>query len=479
MYGVDMHYTIKTLLSQGRSERSISKELGISRKVVQRVKRELASGISGQGYHRAKQLDEYSDQIAQWLCSDLTAVLIHRKLVEDHGLDISYSTVNRAVRELKKGEVYVPVHSDPGEEAQVDFGYIGKFVRGEKELKVWVFSMQLSHSRYAYYEVVRDQSVETFIRCHQYGFEYFGGAPRTVKLDNLKAGVIKPDFYEPLFQHQYSAFLAHYGSAPITARVRRPQDKGKVESGIKYVKNNFVRGLVHRDFERLAPELRRWNDQVCNVRTHGTTHKVPAEVFNQVEKPVLIKLPSQRFEIFRIEQRKVNRLGHINFECNYYSVPHIHVGKTLTVKSNGRLLKVYEALEEVALHQLAQGKGSYVTLDQHKPPGKQEKTKAYYEEKLKEIGPAALEFAQAIHQHTPNHWKDKVRGIINLKKAFPPRLINQACQRALDYQNYTYLVVKNICEQGIVELDEATLPTGLGGFSHQLSLYDQLIHHPF
>ena len=328
-----MHYTIKTLLKQGRSERSISRDLGISRKVVRRVKREIEQGLPAGRYHRESKLSGYAEQLKEWIDSGLTAVLIHQRLQSDYELEISYSTVLRSVNRLKVGEVYVPVHRDPGEEAQVDFGYLGRFERDGKKVKVWGFCMLLSHSRYGYYEAVTDQSVETFLRCHQHGFEYFGGVSQIVVLDNLKAGVIKPDFYEPVFQHQYAQMLTHYGSAPITARVRRPQDKGKVESGIKYVKNNFLRGLDHQDFDRMVEQLASWNAQICNLRTHGTTHKIPAEVFAQIEKPTLLPLPAQRFEIFRIEERKVNRLGHISFQCNYYSVPHIHVGKSLTVKS--------------------------------------------------------------------------------------------------------------------------------------------------
>ena len=99
--------------------------------------------------------------------------------------------------------------------------------------------MVLSHSRYAYYQLATTQKLSSFIECHYKAFEYFGGVPKTVKLDNLKAGVITPDFYEPLLQEQYAGFLAHYSSAPIACKVRRPEEKGKVESAIKYVKNNF------------------------------------------------------------------------------------------------------------------------------------------------------------------------------------------------------------------------------------------------
>lgn len=131
------------------------------------------------------------------------------------------------------GQSFVPMHSEAGEESQVDFGYLGRFTTtAGRKVKVWCFSIVLSHSRYSYHEVVLDQRVKTFIRCHRNAFEYFGGVPRRVKLDNLKAGVIEPNFYEPILQEQYSEFLAHYGCAGVPCRVRKPEHKGKVESGV-------------------------------------------------------------------------------------------------------------------------------------------------------------------------------------------------------------------------------------------------------
>ena len=119
--------------------------------------------------------------------------------------------------------------------------------------------MRLSYSRYDYYDVVHDQKVETWLKCHINAFKYFGGVPQVIKLDNLKSGVLKPDINDPLLQKDYKRLSEHYGFLPSPCRVYRPQEKGKVESGIKYVKNNFFYGAqcVRRvDFRtRLVP---RW-----------------------------------------------------------------------------------------------------------------------------------------------------------------------------------------------------------------------------
>ena len=328
MYGMDTHTTVKTLLSNGISRRKIAEQLGIHRRVIKRIERGLASGSSRECYLREKKLAGFEQQVKDFLSSDLTAELIHQKLVKEHSLSVSYATVSRFVRQLKASpESFVPMHSAAGEEAQVDFGYLGVFERSDgTKVKVWVFCMVLSHSRLGYFEAVTDQSVETFIRCHIRAFEAFCGAPKMVRLDNLKAGVTVPDFYEPIIQEQYASFLAHYGSAALPCRVRTPEHKGKVESGVKYVKNNFLRGLVHRDFNRLSADLYTWTNTIANRRTHGTTKRVPLEVWQQTERDALLPLPALRYEFYHVEDRKVTRFGHVIFQNNYYSVPYHLVG---------------------------------------------------------------------------------------------------------------------------------------------------------
>ena len=474
-----MYITIKTLLAAGKSQRSIAKELGISRKTVKRIKAQIDAGQTFPTTQpRPKKLETYHEEIVLELERGKTAVLIHEHLQKKHGQEVSYPSVVRYVRKLKQKEVYVPLVCNPGEEAQVDFGYMGRFSKDGYSLKVWVFCMVLSHSRYAYYQLVLDQRISTFLLCHQLAFEYFGGAPQTVKLDNLKAGVLVPSFYEPIIQHQYAELLEHYGSAPITARIARGQDKGKVESGIKYVKNNFLKRLQTDDYYQAVRRLGEWNNQICNQRLHGTTRKVPAQVFEQVEKETLQSLPSRRYELFEVEKRKVNTMAHIAFRYNYYSVPYQYVGKVLTIKSNGAILKVYDELCHLTTHQLAKGQGQYITSQAHIPPYKQRKTREYYQQKATELGPYVLELMEALEQHRPRHWHEMMRGIIRLGKDYGSEKVNLACRRALHYGSFSYQTVKGICEKGLfLEQEADVLPEGLSGFSHQLSSYDTLIQN--
>jgi len=199
--------------------------------------------------------------------------------------------------------------------------------------------MRLSYSRLDYFEKVYNQKVETFINCHINAFTYFGGIPKYVKIDNLKAAVLKANFYEPIFQGLYKNFADHYRFDPIVCRPYKPNDKGKVESGIKYVKNNFFLGRTFKGEDDLNRQLRYWLDNRCNKKVHGTTKKVPKELFLK-EKDFLTKLPDTEFFFGQIGKRKVYHDCHIYVNHNYYSVPFEYVGKEVEISINRGILQL-------------------------------------------------------------------------------------------------------------------------------------------
>ena len=281
-----MYITIKTLLEQGRNKSEIARLTGHDWKTVSKIVQSIKTG-KGRPEKKAhpRLLDPYKESIVKWIEEGLTRVRIHEKLIEQ-GVNVGYSCVKDYVTLIhRKSNIFMRMHTDPGEEAQVDFGYVG-YTRDNtgKRRKTWVFNMRLSYSRLDYFEAVYNQRVETFIACHMNGFHYFGGVPHTVKIDNLKAAVLQANFYEPIYQSLYKSFADHYGFKPIPCRIYTPNDKGKVESGIKYVKTNFFLGRSFNNEDELKRQLKQWLDRTCNSRVHGTTRKIPKEVFRIKEK---------------------------------------------------------------------------------------------------------------------------------------------------------------------------------------------------
>lgn len=258
--GYAMHTTLLTLWKQGQSQRTIADMTGKDRKTIKRViQRYKETGQeSPKAISKASALTSYHDDIIKHLEADLSVIRIHEKL-KDIGCPLGYTSVKRYVAKLKnRTDICVRFHTAPGVEAQVDFGYVGLMpypgLPGKRK-KAWVFNMRLSYSRLDYYEVVFDQKVETFIRCHENAFYHFGGVPEVIKIDNLKAAILQAHFYEPIYQSLYKGFSDHWGFDPIPCRVRCPQEKGKVESGIKYVKNNFFAGRTFDTHHDLKEQL--------------------------------------------------------------------------------------------------------------------------------------------------------------------------------------------------------------------------------
>ncbi len=477
MYKLAMYNTIKTLLDHGKSVREIARELGMCRKTVTRIQRALLNGDSAPTQQaKVSSLNDYQQEIERFVESDYSALLIHQKLVQQHGLSLSYSAVARYVAKYRRAECYVPLHSLPGEEAQVDFGYFGEFRRNGRAVKVWVFSMILSYSRRAYFRVVTTQQVKDFLDCHIHAFEYFGGVPKSVKLDNLRSGVTKIDLYEPVLQEQYASFLSHYNCAGITCRPARGQDKGKVESSIKYVKNNFLKGFEGDNYEDLVCALRVWNDEVCNVRVHGTTRRRPIDLFITAEKAALQDLPKCRFQILHVEQRKVNRMGHLSYKQNYYSVPSSYMSKHVRIESNGTVLRVYDGTTQIAIHQISFDIGMFISLEAHRPHQKRLVSKTEYRKMMGDIGNCAQAFFDSLVNEVPTHWGKMTQGILSLKKRFSNDQIDIACARALYFHAFSYQHIKGICEKGMFELPKENVST-LGfsdEFQHELSFYDNL-----
>ena len=188
MFGVAMHITIKTLFENGYSKSKIAELVGCSRKTVRRALRRMELGEDLKRKQVPSIIDPYEAIVRAKVAQGLTAARIHQDLHKETSYEGSYSTVKELVRSIKDETQPIYMHNVnlPGEEAQVDFGYVGRLRdTAGRFRKAWVFCFGLSFSKLDYYEVVFSQAVKTFLRSHIYAFHYLGGVPRIVKIDNL------------------------------------------------------------------------------------------------------------------------------------------------------------------------------------------------------------------------------------------------------------------------------------------------------
>ena len=460
MIGVAMYTTIETLWKKHKNKALIARLTGHDWKTVAKRVKEIEQGKEYQPKKpHPKILDLYHEQIIEWLEENLSGIRIHEK-IQQKGAKVGYSTVKDYLALIKKKDkIFLRIHTLPAEEAQVDFGYVGYTPYQGKLRKTWVFNMRLSYSRLDYYEAVYDQRVETFILCHIHAFRFFCGIPQYIKIDNLKSAILEANFYEPVYQELYRNFARYYGFKPLPCRVRRPNDKGKVESGIKYVKGNFFAGRHFQDEQDVERRLRIWNHRI-NQRTHGTTRKIPQEIFEKEEKAQLLPLPQEEFTMAKVGIRKVYHDCHIYVDYNYYSVPFSYVGREVEINLTEKLLKISYQGKEIAVHPRLSGRGKFSTSESHYPAYKRYCETEYqerYQVKMAQIGNYCQQLFFLILEEHPRDWHRPVAGILSLAKHYPQDVIEASCKRACYYGITQYSVIKNICHNGsyLLPLEEA------------------------
>lgn len=456
MLGEAMYTTIKTLWEKGYNKSEIARLTGHDWKTVSKTIKAIKAGKKAPlKKPHTRLLESRQEKILEWLEQDLSALRIREELLKE-GMQIGYSTVKDYVSSIKKStKIFVRMHTAPGEEAQVDFGYIGYTLDNQgRRRKTWVFNMRLSFSRLDFYKKVYDQKVETFILCHIHAFRYFGGVPKSIKIDNLKAAILEANFYEPVYQKLYKEFSEYYGFQSLPCRIYQPNDKGKVESGIKYVKINFFPGRQFKNEDDVDNQLYKWMEK-ANGRIHGTTRKIPRDEFNKKEKEVLLKLPINEFNLSKVGFRKVYHDCHVFINQNYYSVPFQYVGKQVEIEISNNLVKIYFNHEIIATHIEVKGRGEFSTTSSHYPKYKcmsdtefQEK----YQAKMAKIGQYAEQLFFSVLENNKNAWTRPIQGILSLTKRYPAEIVDRSCQRALVFGAYEYQVIKNICQNGSYNL---------------------------
>ena len=300
----------------------------------------------------------------------LSSQRIFQDLVGEHVFTGSYESVKRFIRQLgqRLDPPFRRMECLPGDELQIDFG-LGAWIEGDgKRRRPQLFRAVLSHSRKGYSEVVWRQDTETFLRCIENALRHFGGVPRTVVIDNLKAGVLQADWYDPELNPKLREFALHYGTTILPTKPATPRHKGKIESGVKYAQNNALKG---RRFASLGEEnrfLSEWERNVADTRIHGTVRAQVGKLFETNERPALRALPASLFPCFSEVRRTVHRDGHIEYQKAYYSAPPEYVGREVWLRADARLVRLFnQRLEQIGTHVRVQA-GRFATAVEHLQP---------------------------------------------------------------------------------------------------------------
>jgi transposase len=407
-------------------------------------------------------VEPHRQLVEKWHEKGLEAQAIHQKLVKDYGFTGSYSAVWRFVQNLApdQPDATVRVEVDPGTEAQVDFGYVGKLLdlRTGKLRKAWAFVMTLSFSRHQYVEFVFDQTVETWLRLHRNAFAYFGGVPRRIVLDNLKAAIIKASVEDPEVQRSYRDLAEHYDFLIAPCRPRTPEHKGKVESGVHYVQRNFMAVHAPEDIPQANEGVLDWIANWAGQRIHGTTRQQPLVRFREVEQAALRPLPDEPYDLAVWNQVVVGRDCYVNFDKAYYSAPERLRGHQVWVRGGLNSVGVYEAYQLVALHPRAQAPGERHTILAHLPPEKVPGLTTTRESCAAEaaaIGPNTAEVVRRLLADKPIDRLPSAKRLLKLAQSHGTLRLERACGRALQFDDPATGTVRRILDRG---LDLAALP---------------------
>jgi transposase len=475
---VSLHEAILALHARGWSRRRIARELQIHRDTVSGHVRAAKPAIStpgsteeaeskpaistpGSKAGRASLCGEFLPVITAGVSAGLSAKRIHQDLARDHGFTASYQSVKRCVRQLA-ARLQLPVRrmeSPPGEELQVDFGQ-GAWVIDEpgKRRRPHVFRAVLSHSRKGYSEVVWRQDTETFLRCLENAFRFFGGVTRTVVPDNLKAAVLQADWFEADLTPKLREFAAHYGTVILPTRPARPEHKGKVEAGVDYVQENALKGHTFPSLAAQNLHLTEWERTVADTRIHGTVRQQVATRF-ALERPALLPLPASLFPSFVEGRRRVHRDGHVEFGKAYYSVPPEYLGRNVWVRAEARLLRVFnQRLEVIAAHARVEP-GRFATADAHIHAHKRcglERGADYWLQHCRLIGTNTGAWADAIFAKHGLYGLRTIMGLVSLTREHPAAALERATGLAAQRNAWQLRVVRRLLEtphDNLVQVD--------------------------
>lgn len=319
-----------------------------------------------------------------------------------------------------------------------------------------LFVAVLGASNYTYVEAFRREDTECFLTGHAHAFAYYGGAPRLIVPDNLKTGVRRSDRYEPDIAAEYAEMAAHYGSAVMPARVRRPRDKAKVEAGVLHTYRMILAPLRNRTFFSFAG----LNDAITellvtlNARPLKKMDGSRASIFAEHESGELIPLPARPYHYRRHKTAKVHIDYHIEVACHRYSVPHTLIGQTVEVFLDAAIVEVYHEGRRVAAHVRGFVRGGFTTDPAHMPPSHREHgrwTPERIRSWLAKIGPATGEFSVKVMEAFP-HPELGYRsclGLVRLGQKHGEKRLEAACAHALTAGAYRYKSVKSILERGL------------------------------
>ncbi len=415
----------------------------------------------------------HRDYIVEQLEAGVTMSTIHQRLRDERGLAVSVASLRRYVaanlpEEARRSQVRVLrlVPAEPGQEAQIDYGQLGRWLdpaTGRRHV-VNAFAMVLCCSRHLFVRPVLTMDQRAWTECHVAAFGFFGGVPARLVPDNLKTGVDRPDLYDPRINRSYAELASHYGCLVDPARSRKPRDKPQVERPMPYIRDSFWRGREWSSLEQMQAGAEHWSAEVAGRRScRPLDGAAPAAVFAAAEKDALAPLPAHPFVLAEWSRCKVGPDIHVKVGRTLYSVPWRHIGKTLDARSTATAVQLFSGGDLVKTH-VRKAQGKQTDLGDY-PPEKiafHMRTPSWCRKRAAEIGPACTTLIGGLLEDNALYRLRAAQGVLGLADKHQPGRLEAACAKASAAGDPSYRTVKGILAAG-TEQDPVAAPAGDGG----------------
>jgi len=447
---------------------AISRRLRCSRHTVAAALK-LDQPPARQASHRASLLDAHKAKIDAILARhpELSGVRIRQEIAGGpDGYTGSECTIRRYLRTVRavRGRIYQEVHYEPAQAMQVDWGECGRVQLGGTTRRVSVFVAVLCYSRLMYIEFTLSQRKAEFYRGVVHALEFFGGSPRAIIFDNLKAAVTNGSGRAACFHPEFLALCGCYCLQLIACERRDPESKGIVEGGVRYVKHNALAGRSEElarfeDYLAFAPV---WRDEVANARIHAATRERPVDRFQQ-ERSQLRRLPAVPFDTDEVVPAVVSPHARIEFDGNRYSTPPRLARQTVTIRATRDEVRVLHQGQVVVQHVRCYERRQMIVSPDHHLAAlvlRQRSRGSALENAFDALGPEARQFHLHLKRQ-PVKTSIHLRRLLGLARLYGPAEVLAAIARALELAAYDAAYVENLllAERRRRQLPTPTLPT--------------------
>lgn len=427
---------------------TVARRYGVHHSVVRRALRDDA----GEPPAPTSALDAFKPYIVERIVElpQLTSI----RLVEElraRGCTLGVAQLRRYVAQIRPPrprKAYLRIETDPGEQAQVDWGSFGHMRIGTGQRPLSVFSMVMSWSRALFIDFSLDQQMETFMRMHRRALDFFGGIPKKIVYDNLKSVVLHHVGSTVQFNPRFLALAGHYLFEAVAAPVRYPEFKGRVEASIKYIRHSFFYGRTFASLEDLRAQAATWRDQTANERLHGTTRERPSQRL-LVERTRLRALPERPFDTDLVIPMIVSKEFRVRLDTNTYSVPFEFVGKPVFLRADDRTVRVMCDGVEIARHARSWDRRHHAEDPAHAAKLLDRRKAARgpkRKERLAELCPAARIYLQEVARRRI-HLSHEIDKILRLIDLYGEADIAAALAAAVAQKTFGARYVRALCDQ--------------------------------